>query len=148
MLGRPPLGPARLRPPLFSTDQIETETVWSARIRLIHRARLLPRLENAIIKRAQVGYKRDYDKKVLLEPSSAAGDSVFVDQPPLKTTSSKKPASEGYKKLLAPCPVPYLVLSIGLELIRIFENGIENMVSINHISLVFREGDTCDTKIL
>lgn len=104
-----------LKPPRHCPKVYVEDLTIAAPTRLIHRANMLKRLVYKIIKRAQTGYKRDYDKKVRFERRFAVSENVLVDRPPLKRRPAGCLAVKSYTKLLPQHLGTYRILNVGSE---------------------------------
>lgn len=80
------------------------------------------------------GYNRENNKMVGFDAAFVPGDCVLVERPAPTTTATERIATESCSRL-RPCPLgSYPNISVGREVIRIMEEGIENTVSINGVS--------------
>lgn len=110
-------------------------------VRLINRAALLRRLADKNLKVGQHRYKWYHGKKIRFEPKYASVTYLSVDRAPLTASGAEWLTAEGYSELIPKRHGPYRVLSIGPEHVMTHQEGVESLVSINHISRVTQEED-------
>lgn len=115
----------------LSPQMANKNTALSQRLRLIHKTTFLRQAASDSLRKAQQQHKAKYDNQVRFEPFFAPGDHVFVERPLLTASPAERLASEGYSKLLRKRLSPYRIIRTGPEYVKILQDGIENVVSIN-----------------
>ena len=85
---------------------------------------------------AQKRYKADFDQKVQRTLTVKAGDYVFVDRAPGTVEEDDEDAyAQRTKKLLPRSTGPYLVKSTTEDTVTIEQDGLQNVVSIDRVSM-------------
>lgn len=109
-------------------DVEQVDNPMLMRIRLIPRTAKSKRIADRNSREVHRRYKRNHYKGVCFEATFATGEDVFVEQPPLNTSSAERLAFENYSKLQPPRLRPYGMISVGPELLKIDKDGMTNTV--------------------
>lgn len=133
VLTRKPPKPATIcLPTMAGTSDVNSS--WSQHLRRLQEASLLRKMANANLRQLQETYKANHEKLVRFESTFAPGDTVFIKGAPLSASPAERLAVERYTKLLPRKLGLYRIISVDLEYVKIWQEGIENTESINRIT--------------
>lgn len=113
-------------------DQIDYRI--AKRIRLIRRVAELKLKADRNLLEAQRRYRRDLDRQVCFELTSAPDDYSFVERLSLTKTAAKQLASETYSKFRPRRLVPYRIISVGPKFLKFDQYGTTNNIVINQFT--------------
>lgn len=120
-------------------DEHDATTPMDYRDWLIKQAALLKMLAAKNLKKAQAKYKMDHYRWVRFEPRLARGDFVFIECPELFASAAKLMASEGYHRRMPRRPGLYKIVCVGLEMLRIGQDGVRSTIAINRLTRVSQD---------
>jgi len=137
VLSRNPPGPAQVIPPTAQpSDASPPLRASRLRMRLIRELAHLQAKTSDILRNAQRRYKADHDQHVKKVISLRRGDLVYLDRPPSWTlTDAERMSLEAKSKLLPRTTGPFQVIRTSQGTATLDENGIENTVSIDRVTL-------------
>lgn len=133
VLNRKPLGPVTI---CLSTvaGTPDANSAWSQHLRLLQKASLLRKMTNTKLRQSHETHKENQDKRVRFEAALAPSDSVFIEWPQLSASSAERLVGKRHKILLPQRLGTCRMINVGPEYVDIRHDGIENTVSINHIT--------------
>lgn len=128
-----PLGAATTYPRTLK-GTVDAGSALSKGLRPLHKDALLGRMASSSLRQTPATCEAYHDEHVRFEPTFVPGDYVIIEQPPRPTTRGERFDVEGYRKLLPRRLGPYRFHYVGMELVKIRQDGIEITVSINRIT--------------
>lgn len=88
--------------------------------------------------------KSDHSKVARFKSAYTLGYSVFIDRPPLESSTSKSSAADAYSEQLHDMLRLKPLLSVWSEYPEWLQESAEKLFSINHATYVAQEGDASE----
>lgn len=147
VLSRLPTGPSTPMTRRLLPDTDEVDSLFAYRACPIRRAVDVLLLVRKRSKTALDRPKPDKDRKFQFEPKYVPGDYVCENRTPLKTSTAKRLATKTCTELMSRVHGPYEIVNIRQESITMWQNGVENIISINQIPMSTSRTATSQKKI-
>ena len=146
VLSREPPGPMDIVPTKVADGESHGETLTPRQMkaRVLDKLRLMSARAEEKARRAQVSYKRYFDRRVRHVPQFEVGDWVYIDNPP--NLNMQTSTDEVSRKLKPKKAGPYQVKQVHSHTAVVDEDGLLNTVSTDRLTIAKHANEDVDAE--